>query len=214
MADSPFDALEEFVTQEVVEKWAAFDRWLKKTIGLSDRFLDGINIGGTDDDWTFVIKLHAMLEAALNHLLIAHFNRPELESVFPLMDNSDIKRGKMAFVIRLGLLPDRLCAFIQCFSQLRNFMVHDVKHFDFNLIEYPKFLKSGRLKWLELIASGFGFPPTGNRKDDAGIAELCAQKNPRRAIRSLCMEIMECILTATNPAPSPPPTGGESIPTQ
>jgi hypothetical protein len=51
-----------------------------------------------DEDWTFVIKMHAYLEAAINDILIRHFNNPELNSIIYDLELARDRRGKLAFI--------------------------------------------------------------------------------------------------------------------
>ena len=94
--DDPFAGLPP-PSMEAIMMVAIFDKWLRESIGFpGDLFLDLLET----DDWTFVIKLHALVEAGLNHLLTSHFKRPELEDVFSGMENSNTKSGKLAFIFR------------------------------------------------------------------------------------------------------------------
>ena len=43
---------------------------LEQRIGVAPGFFDGLV---QEDDWSFVIKLHALLEAACTHFLLFHF---------------------------------------------------------------------------------------------------------------------------------------------
>jgi len=56
-------------------------------------------------DWSFVIKLHALLETAVSQLLVHALGGEELVDVFSALEMSNIKTGKLAFVKTLGLLP-------------------------------------------------------------------------------------------------------------
>lgn len=49
-----------------------FSKWMRETLG--------DNIDGTfaDNDWTFIVKLHAMIETALNATLVMQFDAQEL----------------------------------------------------------------------------------------------------------------------------------------
>ena len=122
---------ERLIPAEVRAQLAAFNKWAIETLKLPPGFFD--EIWQSKNDWTLVIMLHAMIETALNHLLISQFGRPELEEVFPHMDNSDMRRGKLAFICRLKLLPPDHVSFIQQFSSIRNKLVHNAINFGFSL---------------------------------------------------------------------------------
>jgi hypothetical protein len=55
-----------------------FEDWVTRRLGLA---LSPSRTLETDDDWTFVIKMHAIVEAALNHLLIVRLNDPKLSEI-------------------------------------------------------------------------------------------------------------------------------------
>jgi hypothetical protein len=51
-----------------------------------------------EDDWSFVIKLHALLEAATGHLLVEHFDDKRLEEVIAHLEMSNQRTGKIALL--------------------------------------------------------------------------------------------------------------------
>ena len=187
MSDERKPMGEKFAKSKGFKAYMKFLIWQRDTLGLPDSFTNSLR--DEPDDWTFVIKLHAMIETALNHLLIARFKKaelPELETVVPELANSDPKRGKIAFIKRLKLLPDEFCNFIQQFSELRNTMVHDASNFKMKLTEYVP--KGGSInKWRERLTIGmrsFGM-------DDN--IEACVQSaiaNPRQALYGTCFTVM------------------------
>jgi hypothetical protein len=86
-----------------------------------------------EDDWSFVIKLHALLEAACTDLLLFHFKEPALAEIFARMELSDKARGKLRFLEQLELISKRNRRFISALSELRNSIVHDIKKHSFSL---------------------------------------------------------------------------------
>lgn len=110
--------------------------WLQKTFKVSH---DPFEVLGADD-WTFVIKMHALVEAALNHLLITHFESPDLNEVVPLVP-VDASLGKLTLIKAFKLLSPEACMFVDALSSLRNKATRDIRHFDFDLRQYVKGLK-------------------------------------------------------------------------
>ena len=88
------------------------------------------------DDWTLIVALHAMIETGLNGALLKELEKPALEQVIAKLDTSNQATGKVAFAKALGILDRSSILFLQQLSDLRNRCVHDVRNFDFNLIEY------------------------------------------------------------------------------
>jgi hypothetical protein len=106
---------------------------MEAELGLPTGFLEGIK---KEDDWSFIIKTHALLEAAVSHLLCKALGKDALADVFSHLELSDKRRGKVAFATALDLLqkPDR--RFISSLSELRNSLVHDVRNVGFSLPEH------------------------------------------------------------------------------
>jgi len=105
---------------------------LEERIGVTPGFFDRLDTED-DSDWAFVIKLHALIEAAISHLLATELRRQQLEKVFSRLDISNKHTGKAAFVEALELLDKPARTFMHSLSTLRNSLVHDVKNVDFEL---------------------------------------------------------------------------------
>lgn len=74
---------------------------LESKIGVPENFFRNFNDA---DDWSFVIKLHALFEAACSHLLLFHFKEPDLSEVFSRLELSNKTTGKIAFLGKTALL--------------------------------------------------------------------------------------------------------------
>lgn len=103
-----------------------------KSLGVAPTFFDDLLKKG--DDWTFVIKSHALLEAALIHLLLIELERPELADVLSKLETSDTRTGKIALVKALKLLDEHHRRFIRTLSELRNGLIHDVRNTSFSFV--------------------------------------------------------------------------------
>lgn len=118
---------------------------LEERIGVAPGFFDRLDTED-DSDWAFVIKLHALIEAAISHLLTTELRRAELEKVFSRLDISNKHTGKAAFVEALELLDKPARTFIHSLSALRNSLVHDVKNVDFELDAYVSAMNEQKKK--------------------------------------------------------------------
>ncbi|WP_297479979.1 hypothetical protein [Ferrovum sp.] len=103
---------------------------LESRVGVPKNFFRSLN---ASDDWSFIIKLHALFEAACTHLLLFHFKEPELTEVFSRLELSNKVTGKIAFLGKIGLLGKENRRFISTLSELRNSLVHDVRNAEFSL---------------------------------------------------------------------------------
>lgn len=131
------------ITDEDREVLAKIAKWMRETLGadLSGKF--------ADNDWTLVVKLHAMIETALNAVLLAELGRSELEPIIAKLETSNMATGKVAFAKALNIFLHKSSpAFIQQLSELRNFCVHDLRNFSFDLVEHVEKLRDDKRKAL------------------------------------------------------------------
>ena len=113
----------------VIAKLAA---WMRKQFGWSSE-----KKHLWKDDWTLIVKLHAMIETCLNGALVKELDKTAgLASVIAKLDTSNPSTGKVAFAKPLGIMQKDSAVFLQKLSELRNLCVHDVRNFDFNLIDH------------------------------------------------------------------------------
>jgi len=110
---------------------------IEQQLRLPDRFFRNIR---AEDDWSFIIKIHALFEAAVSDQVCEKLNRPELKDVMSCLELSDSRRGKVAFADALGMLGDGTVArrhrgFIRHLSELRNKLAHDPRNVNFDLRE-------------------------------------------------------------------------------
>lgn len=150
------------------------EAYLEESVGIPRKLLDSIR-KEDGDDWTFILRVHGIIEAGLNHMLLVTLGRPELRKIISKMGTS---YGKLPFIEALNLLPDGARMFIRVLSTLRNAAVHDINNFDISLVEYEKRLNPEQRKnW----KAGLGFTSV----DDALIVS-----NPRFAVFHGCIVIL------------------------
>lgn len=125
---------------------------LEAKVGVRENFFRGL-LG--EDDWSFVIKLHALFEAACTHLLLFHFKEPELSDVFARIELSNKATGKIAFLGKVELLGKSNRRFVCTLSELRNSLVHDVRNAEFSLANMIAVLSPSELKQFALAFSPF-----------------------------------------------------------
>jgi len=126
-------------------------RKLIDRLGLPEGFYDGLL---EEDDWSFVIKVHALVEAVVTHLIVVHLGERELGRIFAVIELSDTRKGKWAFVKALGLLQEGELRFIRRLSELRNELVHDIQNVGFRFDRYLGALDENQRT---AFAEAFGF---------------------------------------------------------
>ncbi|WP_288129856.1 hypothetical protein [Microbulbifer sp.] len=107
---------------------------LEEKLGIDKGFLE--SLFDEDSDWALIIKVHALIEAAISDLLVTVFGKEALNDTFSYLELSNKKTGKMAFVSALNLLDDNCRRYISSLSELRNKLVHNVKNVNFQFHEY------------------------------------------------------------------------------
>lgn len=108
-----------------------------------------------EDDWSFVIKSHAFLEALLTFALVESFQRYEVRGILERLDMSDAKVGKIKFAAALGLIKKDGERFLRELSKLRNDLVHEVKNLGFSFAEYISALDKNQKKTFVISLSYF-----------------------------------------------------------
>lgn len=132
---------------------------LEAELGLPAGFLDALF---REDDWTFLIKIHALLEAAATHLVVKALDEPRLEGILSQLDIGDSRAGTIAVIKSLDLLPPFARRYLRAMSRIRNKVIHDVQQVSFSFEDYVKSLDSNQLhehreafRVVELKAIGF-----------------------------------------------------------
>jgi hypothetical protein len=146
---------------------------LEAKIGVRANFFRDLLV---EDDWSFVIKLHALFEAACTHLLLFHFKEPELTEIVSRLELSNKATGKIAFLGRLGLLGTDNRRLVASLSELRNSLVHDIRNAEFSLEKMAAGFDSAALKQFAVAFSPFEthirrFPLSADPKGQLGYDE-------------------------------------------
>ncbi len=101
----------------------AFARTLELELGLPENWITFI---AAEDDWSFVVKCHALLESAANRALTEALGRPNLSEFISRLELSGVKTGKVSLLVNLDHLDSDCKRFISKLSELRNAFVHEV----------------------------------------------------------------------------------------
>lgn len=101
---------------------------LESELHLPQQFLEDLRL---EDDWSFVIKTHALVEAAVSHQLSQELLDTRLMSIFRQLPLGERNFGKLKFARELGLLSKDYCEFISRLSALRNRIAHNVEEVQF-----------------------------------------------------------------------------------
>jgi hypothetical protein len=135
-------------TTEQLEYIRGFETQLGVPAGFFERLLH-------EDDWSFLIKLHALIEASATNLLVEALNKPELRDQFARLPLSDSECGKLSLMKGLGIVSAPYRGFIRKLSELRNEAVHNVRHTSLSLSNMVSTAPaSKRTAWAEALGAG------------------------------------------------------------
>ena len=158
---------------------------LQERLGLEPGFLWSLK---NEDDWSFLIKLHALMEAAVSRLLAVRLGHESLLDIFANLEFANKKSGRLAFLKNLDLLDSQDRSFLRRLAELRNDMVHDVSKVGFDLKEYVGGLDKQALKSLVTQCNNFavamepGGEPVVHDGEKLVSAEELFRKKPKLAL--------------------------------
>lgn len=115
-----------------------FERLLSKSVE-HNKFLSALS---SNDDWTFIIKSHALIETVVTQLLITISGDDNYSKLYQRMSISQ----KIELSRDLNLCTNQEYKFLKYYSQLRNKIVHKVEYLDFNFESYIKSLNKSEFK--------------------------------------------------------------------
>jgi|TARA_B110000238_G_C15897836_1_gene340610 hypothetical protein len=162
---------------------------LQNNLGLDESFIDDLY---KQDDWSFIIKLSALVEATCTHAISVLFGYPQLEGCFTYLDQSNPKVGRVKLLKEMGVIFDNQAKILKALAELRNTVSHDVKNVNFKFSEHIKDLDKNQIK--NFIAN-FG----NALKDEITIGNKVHTKRdvvlgaPKYAILSSVSEILACV---------------------
>lgn len=105
-----------------------------------------------EDDWSFVIKSHALIEATVTNLITSALGDDRIYLTIERLPLSESQAGKIIFAKQLGVLEKPQIRFIKWYSELRNQLVHKVDNIEFNFLQYWASLDANQKKsWKDTI---------------------------------------------------------------
>jgi hypothetical protein len=99
-----------------------------------------------EDDWSFIIKLNALFEAAATEALVIALNCPKLEDSLSFLDFGNDKFGKVKLLKNLGCIDQNEAKFLQLLFELRNKLAHNIKLVGFTFKSYIASMDSNQKK--------------------------------------------------------------------
>lgn len=107
----------------------------------------------SEDDWSFVIKMHAFIEAMVTELLLTQINDVRIRPTIERLPLCDEQAGKLKMAKDLELLDASERRFIKMFSNLRNNLAHRIENVDFTFKDHINSLdKNQKRSWADTIS--------------------------------------------------------------
>lgn len=171
--------------------FADFER-LESLLGLPHDFVLHLL---QEDDWSFVIKGHAVVEAAITHLLVGRLD----STMAPFAERLPLggRQGKLELVTAFKLLPDDCVRFIRRLAELRNTLIHGKSAFRFELTTYVQGLPPGeRATLVKHLAAAVG---VGADPDLLGSGGTFLSREPKMAFAWAIFGVLAQALFAIAP---------------
>ena len=161
----------------------------EQCLGLPKGFYDALL---KEDDWSFVVKLSALFEAACTHILVKRLDAPELKDSIAELDHGNSKYGKITLLKKLGAISTEQSTVLRTLATLRNDLVHDVKNVEFSFGEYVALRNPQQT---DNLVKSFGHGvmetiPFGNRTIQRREFVL---NNPKLALWLTSAEVLACL---------------------
>lgn len=141
-----------------------------------------------EDDWSFVIKANALVEAACSDALAARLHAPELATCLATLDLGHRKHGKVALLRTLGAMEKEQASFLQILYELRNKLAHNVSQVSFSFESHLNDIEEkDRRVFIKYIGHGVKEEVLGASRDSF-VAE-----NPKLALWFTLSEVLACL---------------------
>lgn len=101
-------------------------------LGLEAKFFRNLY---KDGDWSFIIKLHALIESCLSRELVAVVEPEGLKSFVRKLDLAGGRTSKLELLKSVAEISSNELKVIRGVAKIRNRLVHDVRHVSFDLVK-------------------------------------------------------------------------------
>jgi len=96
-----------------------------------------------DDDWTFIVKGHALVESMMNNLIVGLLG---YEALRPFVEKELDMGNRFDIAERLDLLPKEAKKVFLALGQIRNTCVHNVRNTSFSIREHFSLMDKNQAK--------------------------------------------------------------------
>ena len=164
---------------------ASFEQRLALPEGFYGRLLK-------EDDWSFVIKLNALFEAACAHALVTRLSAHELIDQFARLELANRDRDKVKFLLTLGCISEEQASFLRRLAELRNALAHNVSQVNFTFDTYVAGLDPKQRKQLAKVFGHGCNNPISVEGKKIPLVKFAA-KNTKLVIWLTAAEVLACL---------------------
>jgi hypothetical protein len=143
------------------------------------------------NDWSFVIKAHALLESVVCQLIGAHLQRPSLDAVLAQRVQME---DRIEMLKALDLVDGADRTMMRLLGKIRNHLVHNVQQTDFTFAEYFA-NRDNRRNFVEAFGRNWPDPVAGGTSREQFVVA-----NPRLVVWMSLMEVIIATLKAKGAA--------------
>ncbi|MCB2037109.1 MAG: hypothetical protein KDF56_09430 [Ottowia sp.] len=141
-----------------------------------------------EDDWSFVIKLNALVEAACSDALAARLHAPQLSACLATLDLGHAKHGKVALLRTLGAIEKEQSDVLQMLYELRNRLAHNISAVGFSFGAYINGMDEKQVaSFVRRAGHGITDEPVGQGRKTFVLA------NPKLSMWLTVAEILACL---------------------
>jgi hypothetical protein len=106
---------------------------LEAEMGVPEGFFKRL---AAENDWSFIVQLHALVESSLAHAILLKLADKRLEEFVTKLNVGNHRAGKLGLAAALELVSKADQEFVMIVSEFRNRLVHDARQATFSLAEH------------------------------------------------------------------------------
>ena len=145
-----------------------------------------------EDDWSFIIKVSALFEAATTHLLAIRFRAPQIETELAFLEQANPRNGKIVLLEKMDAIYKEQANFLTKLANLRNQLAHKIENVNFNFNDYISNMDKNEtrtfVKW-----AGHGVVEKSNYKGTHITRHDFVTSNPKYSIWLTAAEVLACM---------------------
>jgi hypothetical protein len=166
--------------------------WLLKTRARVSSLESALNIKNgffwelshSGDDWSFLLKVHTLLEMAIAHLIQQRIGIDELNLIIEKVPMNGGAASKMKIASALSLLDNDTDKFLDALTKLRNKAAHQIDSVNLTMGDFIKLIQKSEVKHLFLR-------PGPNFSEDEVVASVMS--SPRFSIWASSLNLLSAI---------------------